>query len=138
MTNAPRPDLLPCPFCGAPAEICDVYQSVNCSNEECPIGPWTNHVGQIGADDDEAWMAEAARRWNTRAPRENAKPKERPFGGISIGAELAVSMGMDPRQYLTEDQIAEQLRRTGTTREEWDAAWDRICKVAGDYSDVPF
>ena len=69
---------------------------------------------------------------------ESLQPKERPFGSISIGAEMAASMGADPRPYLSNEVIAEQLRRSGTTREEWDAAWDRVCKVAGDYSDVPF
>jgi len=69
---------------------------------------------------------------------ESLQPKERPFGSISIGAELAVSMGADPRPYLSNEVIAEQLRRTGKTREEWDAAWDRVCQVADDYSDVPF
>ena len=69
---------------------------------------------------------------------ESLQPKERPFGSISIGAELAVSMGEDPRPYLTEEQIAEQLRLSGKTRKEWDEAWDRVCNVAGDYRDVPF
>ena len=73
-----------------------------------------------------------------RAPRENAKPKPPLFGSIDIAAETAAAMGADPRPYLSNDVIAEQLRRTGRTREEWDAAWDRVCKVAGDYSDVPF
>jgi hypothetical protein len=69
---------------------------------------------------------------------EELQPKERPFGSISIGAEMAASMGADPRPYLSNEVVAEQLRRPGRTLEEGDAAWDRVCKMAGDYSDVPF
>lgn len=50
---------------------------------------------------------------------------ERPFGSISVGAEMAASMGEDPRPYLTEEQIQNQLRISGKTRDEWDAAWER-------------
>ena len=49
----------------------------------------------------------------------------RPFGSIDIGAEMAASMGTDPRSYLTEEQIQEQLRVSGMTRDEWDAEWER-------------
>ena len=52
--------------------------------------------------------------------------KERPFGSVSVAAEMAVMMGADPRTFLTEDQIAEQLRLSGLTREEWDDKWDRF------------
>ena len=70
---------------------------------------------------------------------EELQPKERPFGSISIGAEMAATMGADPRPYLSNEVIAEQLRRTGKTREEWDEAWDAALKARGDkYSDVPF
>ena len=65
--------------------------------------------------------------------------KERPFGSISISAELAASMGMDPRPYLTEEQITEQLKRSCKTREEWDAGWEfALSQRDRDYSDVPF
>lgn len=47
------------------------------------------------------------------------------FGSIDIGAELAAGMGMDPRPYLSEEQIAEQLRISKMSREQWDAEWDR-------------
>ncbi len=49
----------------------------------------------------------------------------RPFGSIDVGAEMATSMGEDPRPYLTEEQIQEQLRISKMTREEWDAEWER-------------
>jgi hypothetical protein len=48
-----------------------------------------------------------------------------PFGSIDVGAEMAASMGMDPRPYLTDEQIQEQLRISRMTREEWDAEWER-------------
>ena len=54
-----------------------------------------------------------------------SKTDERPFGSIDIGAEMAASMGMDPRPYLTEAQISKQLEISGKTREEWDAEWNR-------------
>ena len=73
-----------------------------------------------------------------RAIIKSLQPKPPLFGSIDIAAETAAAMGADPRPYLSNEVIAEQLRRTGKTREEWDAAWDRVCKVAGDYSDVPF
>ena len=69
---------------------------------------------------------------------EELQPKERPFGSFNIGAEMAVTMGADPRPYLSNGEIAEQLRLSGKTREEWDAAWDRVCRIASDHSDVPF
>ena len=47
---------------------------------------------------------------------EELQPKERPFGSVSIGAEMAAAMGADPRPYLTEEQIAEQLRLSRKTR----------------------
>lgn len=53
------------------------------------------------------------------------RTKERPFGSVDVGAEMAASMGLDPRPYLTDSQIAEQLRISEMTREEWDAEWDR-------------
>ena len=65
--------------------------------------------------------------------------KKRPFGSISIGAEMAASMGADPRPYLTEEQIAEQLRLSGKTLEEWNAGWEfALSQRDRDYSDVPF
>jgi len=48
-----------------------------------------------------------------------------PFGSINIGAEMAATMGEDPRPYLTDEQIQEQLRISRMTREEWDAEWER-------------
>jgi hypothetical protein len=59
--------------------------------------------------------------------------KERPFGSIDIGAEMAASMGMDPRPYLTEEQIAAQLKISGKTLEEWNAEWDRRLGVEGPF-----
>ena len=56
------------------------------------------------------------------------KPKEKKahvFGSIDIGAELAAAMGMDPRPYLSEEQIQKQLEISGMTREKWDAEWER-------------
>ena len=50
---------------------------------------------------------------------------ERPFGSINIGAEMAASMGDDPRPFLSDEQIHEQLRISGMSRERWDAEWDR-------------
>ena len=50
--------LLPCPFCGADAVYNGVYDSVACSNESCPVQPWTNHSGD---------RRKAGERWNTRA-----------------------------------------------------------------------
>ncbi len=49
----------------------------------------------------------------------------RPFGSVDIGAEMAATLGEDPRPYLTEEQIQEQLRISGMTRDEWDAEWER-------------
>jgi len=54
----------------------------------------------------------------------------KPFGSINIGAEMAAAMGMDPRPYLTDEQIQEQLRICEMTREEWDADWDRRLGIA--------
>jgi hypothetical protein len=80
----------------------------------------------------EAWMKVQTKRGEKMA-------KERPFGSFNIGAEMAVTMGMDPRPYLTEEQIAEELKRSGKTREDWDAGWDyAISQRDGDFSDVPF
>ena len=50
---------------------------------------------------------------------------DRPFGSVNVAAEMAASMGEDPRPFLTEEQIAEQLRLSGLTREQWDAEWDK-------------
>lgn len=49
---------------------------------------------------------------------------ERPFGSVSIAAEIAAAMGDDPRPHLTQEQIADQVRLSGLTREQWDAAWE--------------
>jgi hypothetical protein len=51
--------------------------------------------------------------------------KERPFGSVNAGAEMAAVMGMDPRPFLTEDQIAAQVKASGKTRENWNAEWDK-------------
>lgn len=51
--------------------------------------------------------------------------QQRQFGDINISAEMAVTMGMDPRPYLTDKQIEEQLRISKMTREQWNKAWDR-------------
>ena len=53
----------------------------------------------------------------------------RPFGSIGIGAEMAASLGEDPRPYLTEEQIQEQLRISGMTRDEWNTEWERRLAV---------
>lgn len=37
---------------------------------------------------------------------------------------MAATIGEDPRPFLTEEQIQEQLRISGKTREEWDREWD--------------
>ena len=58
--------------------------------------------------------------------RQVCTAKERPFGSVSISGEMAVAMGIDPRPYLSPEEIERQLRITGKTREEWDAARDRI------------
>lgn len=54
---------------------------------------------------------------------------EQPFGQIDIGAEMAAACGMDPRPYLTEEQIQDQLRISGMTREQWDLEWERRIKA---------
>lgn len=46
------------------------------------------------------------------------------FGQINVGAEMAATMGMDPRPYLTEEQIAKQLQIARMTRKQWDEAWE--------------
>ena len=51
--------------------------------------------------------------------------KQRPFGSIDIGAEMAASMGDDPRPFLTAEQIERQLAITGLTRPQWDAEWEK-------------
>ena len=54
----------------------------------------------------------------------------RVFGQINIGAEMAATMGMDPRPYLTEEQIQKQLQISRMTREQWDEAWEsRLSRV---------
>ena len=50
---------------------------------------------------------------------------ERPFGSQSVAGEMAASMGMDPRPFLTPSETQKQLKLAGMTMEEWDAAWDR-------------
>ena len=88
------------------------------------------------SEDYQAFVAEQA---NTKGTDQMTETKERPFGSVNLGAELAVSMGMDPRPFLTEADIAEQLKLSRKTREEWDAAWDAALKARGNkYSDVPF
>lgn len=54
---------------------------------------------------------------------------ERPFGSVSIAGEMAAATGSDPRPHLTEQQIANQLRITGMTLDEWNAAWEE--KLSG-------
>ena len=65
----------------------------------------------------------------------------RPFGSISIGAEMAVATGTDPRPYLTEQQIEHQAKLGNMTVEQWHAKCDRLLAeraAAGDNWDVPF
>jgi hypothetical protein len=59
----------------------------------------------------------------------------KPFGCVDVGAEVAAAMGMDPRPYLSAEQVAQQLAVSGMTAEEWNAAWD--AKLART-DDVPF
>jgi len=54
--------------------------------------------------------------------------RERPFGSIGVDVDLAMAIGEDPRPFLTDEQIAEQLRISGKTRDEWDAAWEEKLK----------
>lgn len=54
----------------------------------------------------------------------------RPFGSVSIGAEIAIAMGDDPRPYMTEEQIQEQLRVSKLTREEWDARIEELISAS--------
>lgn len=58
--------------------------------------------------------------------------KERPFGSISIAAEMAASMAEDPRPYLTEEQIAEQVQISGLTRKQWDRKWNEKLQQTSD------
>ncbi len=51
--------------------------------------------------------------------------QERPFGSVNVAAELAATMGLDPRPHMSEAEIERQLQISGKTRAEWDAAWDR-------------
>jgi len=53
---------------------------------------------------------------------------ERAFGSNGVDVDIALAMGEDPRPYMTAEQIAEQLRITRMTREEWDAAWEKKLK----------
>ena len=65
---------------------------------------------------------------------------DRPFGSISIGAEMAVATGADPRPYLTEQQIEHQAKLGNMTVDQWHAKCDRLLteRAAGDNWDVPF
>ena len=47
--------------------------------------------------------------------------KERPFGSISIAAEMAATMGEDPRPYLAAEQIEKQAKLGNMTVEQWNA-----------------
>ena len=49
-----------------------------------------------------------------------------PFGAINIAAEMAVTMGMDPRPYLTEREIENQARVCNLTVEQWHQSLDTI------------
>ena len=50
----------------------------------------------------------------------------RPFGSINIAAEMAASMGMDPRPYLTEREIEKQARVCDLTVQQWHQSLDKI------------
>ena len=50
----------------------------------------------------------------------------RPFGSINIAAEMAVSMGMDPRPHLSEREIEKQARISELTVEQWHKRVDEI------------
>lgn len=62
------PELRPCPFCGAEAEIrdehpitCEEVRAIACTNGECPA------VVFVELDDDEDAEAHAILAWNSRA-----------------------------------------------------------------------
>ena len=55
----------------------------------------------------------------------DAVVRQRPFGSICVGAEMAAAMGKDPRPFLTPTKIQEQLTVSGMTRQEWDAEWEK-------------
>lgn len=49
----------------------------------------------------------------------------KPFGSQSVSGEVAAAMGIDPRPFMTSEEIQRQLEITGMTREQWDAAWEQ-------------
>ena len=46
------------------------------------------------------------------------------FGSQSIGGEMAAAMGMDPRPHMTRAEIEKQLKISGLSETEWNAAWE--------------
>ena len=62
----------------------------------------------------------------------------RPFGSINIGAEMGVAQGMDPRPYLTEQQIEHQAELGNMTVEQWHAKCDRLLAERAAGGDCPF
>lgn len=49
---------------------------------------------------------------------------QKPFGSYNLAAEMAVTVGEDPRPFLTADEISLQAAKNGMTVEEWNAAFD--------------
>lgn len=63
MTAPTSEELLPCPFCGAPAKFTHISKKrvfAGCTNLKCPVGV---HTANYATD------AEAAEAWNSRAER---------------------------------------------------------------------
>ncbi len=66
--------LLPCPFCGAPAdEYSGPYEShggyfasVSCSNKRCRVGPYVYEYDNAPNADGERIRQGAIKTWNTR------------------------------------------------------------------------
>lgn len=76
MTPAsPAPqDLAPCPFCGGPAQICQVsaFFIVECDNAECDVNPDVTHV----------LKHVAIERWNRRGSSTSTSQAAAPVGVI--------------------------------------------------------
>lgn len=59
--------------------------------------------------------------------------QEKAFGSKNLAAEMAATMGEDPRPHLSEAEIQEQLKISSLTREQWDAEWDRRIKCSAPF-----
>ena len=60
----------------------------------------------------------------------NESTKQTAFGSQSLGGEMAATMGIDPRPFMTREEVHRQLEITELSEEEWNAAVDQKIAVA--------